>query len=115
MKMALAGWLSKEAAVIAVPVVSLAYGCLVGYLAQRSGFCSIGGIGLGIIGVLLGGCPLRQLTMTSEGNLKVLCDHPPAATESIPQFAREQGWSCTVTKTAGHRRDSTDQRRRERG
>jgi uncharacterized membrane protein YedE/YeeE len=32
----------------------------------------LGGFAVGIIGVLLGGCPLRQLVMTSEGNLKAL-------------------------------------------
>src|SRR5512138_82977 len=41
--MAAAGWLPKEAAVIAVPIVTLAAGILIGWLAQRSGFCSIGG------------------------------------------------------------------------
>lgn len=30
----------------------------------------VGGIFVGILGVLLGGCPLRQLVMTSEGNIK---------------------------------------------
>jgi uncharacterized membrane protein YedE/YeeE len=30
----------------------------------------IGGLFVGLIGTLLGGCPLRQLVMTSEGNLK---------------------------------------------
>ena len=30
----------------------------------------VGGIFVGIIGTLLGGCPLRQLVMTSEGNIK---------------------------------------------
>jgi uncharacterized protein len=142
--MAAAGWLSKEMAVIAVPIVTLLFGILVGWLGQRSGFCSIGGfrdffmfrhtrllygylaliggafigylvfwlitpaafenffwligkgfmpvpgapanltvaayillavaggIAVGLIGVLLGGCPLRQVVMTSEGNLKSL-------------------------------------------
>jgi tRNA 2-thiouridine synthesizing protein A len=51
-------------------------------------------------------CPYCLLIVKKETSsmkpgdtLKVLCDHPPAATESIPQFAREQGLSCTVTKT----------------
>ncbi|HJJ48698.1 MAG TPA: YeeE/YedE thiosulfate transporter family protein [Methanocorpusculum sp.] len=30
----------------------------------------VGGIVVGILGTLLGGCPLRQLVMTSEGNVK---------------------------------------------
>ncbi len=170
MTMALAGWLSREAAVIAVPVISLAFGCLVGYLAQRSGFCSIGGfrdfflfrhtrllkgyaalvigafaaflvfwlatpaafehfpwaltsglspvpgapagleaaayivlaviggIGVGIIGVLLGGCPLRQLTMTSEGNLKALFFVIGMAIGSVIFSALVQGWVVSVMK-----------------
>lgn len=36
------GILSKEAAIYAVPLVTLLIGLLVGYLGQRSGFCSIG-------------------------------------------------------------------------
>jgi uncharacterized membrane protein YedE/YeeE len=32
----------------------------------------IGGAGMGVIGVYLGGCPLRQFVMTTEGNLKSL-------------------------------------------
>ncbi len=142
--MAPVGWLSKDVATVAVPVVTLLFGVLVGWLAQRSAFCSIGGFrdffmwkhtrllfgyialiigaltgylvfwlispsafehffwvltsgltpvpgapaglsaaayillaiiggtAIGIIGVLLGGCPLRQVVMTSEGNLKAL-------------------------------------------
>jgi uncharacterized membrane protein YedE/YeeE len=142
--MAAAGWLSKDIAVIAVPIVTLLLGLLIGWLGQRSGFCSIGGfrdfimfrhtrllygyialiigafvgylvfwlitpaafenffwllhkglmpvpgapanltvaayillaviggIAVGLIGVLLGGCPLRQVVMTSEGNIKSL-------------------------------------------
>jgi uncharacterized protein len=142
--MAAAGWLSKDVAVIAVPIVTLLFGILIGWLGQRSGFCSIGGfrdfimfrhtrllygylaliggafagylvfwlitpgafenffwllhkglmpvpgapanltitayivlaivggIAVGLIGVLLGGCPLRQVVMTSEGNMKSL-------------------------------------------
>lgn len=37
------GILSKEVAVYAVPLVTLLLGVLIGYLAQRSGYCSIGG------------------------------------------------------------------------
>lgn len=142
--MAAAGLLSKDIAVIAVPIVTIILGLLIGWLGQRSGFCSIGGfrdffmfrhtrllsgflaliigafigylvfwlifpsafenffwlmnkglmpvpgapanltvaayfilaiiggIAVGLIGVLLGGCPLRQLVMTAEGNLKSL-------------------------------------------
>jgi hypothetical protein len=142
--MAAAGWLTKDVAIIAVPIVTLLFGILIGWLGQRSGFCSIGGfrdffmfrhtrllygylallggafvgyllfwlitpsafenffwvltnglkpvpgapasltivayivlaviggIAVGVIGVLLGGCPLRQVVMTSEGNIKSL-------------------------------------------
>jgi hypothetical protein len=37
------GILSRDVAVIAVPLVTLALGILIGYLAQRSGYCSVGG------------------------------------------------------------------------
>ena len=131
-------------AALALPLITLIFGLIIGYLAQRSGFCSIGGMrdlfmfkhtrlffgylaliggafigyflfwlivpvafpnfywvanqadlltpipgapggltnlsyvflaiiggfGMGFVGVLLGGCPLRQIVMTSEGNLK---------------------------------------------
>lgn len=140
-----AGWISKELAIILVPVITLLAGCIIGYLAQRTGFCAIGGFrdyimfrhtrllngfiamvitafiayllfhaitqgafehfpwaitsgllspvpgapaelsaasyvilaliggaGIGVIGVYLGGCPLRQFVMTTEGNLKSL-------------------------------------------
>jgi len=135
------GWLAANIAVYLVPISTLIIGFVVGYMAQRSGFCSIGGfrdlllfkqtrlfigylaliggaalgyfifsliipvafptypkvvtggfaalpgapnaasvygvlamavvggIGLGLLGVLLGGCPLRQIVMSSEGNL----------------------------------------------
>ncbi len=138
-------WLTVEQTYYAVPLVTLALGLIIGYLAQRSGFCSVGGmrdammfkhyrllygyialvgsaaasyalfakvilpsafpnwfwatsqadaltpipgapggltnanyivlavIGgfmLGLLGVVLGGCPLRQTVMGSEGNIK---------------------------------------------
>ncbi len=37
------GILPREVAVYAVPLVTLAIGLIVGYLGQRSGYCSIGG------------------------------------------------------------------------
>ncbi len=37
------GILPKDIAIYAVPVVTLMLGLLIGYLAQRSGYCSIGG------------------------------------------------------------------------
>jgi uncharacterized membrane protein YedE/YeeE len=140
------GILVASAAILIIPLVTLALGFLIGYLAQRSGFCSIGGMrdlmmfkhtrlffgylaliaggflgymlfwaiipsafpnfywlatqsnpltpipgapgglsiisyvtlaiiggfGMGFIGVLLGGCPLRQIVMGTEGNLRSL-------------------------------------------
>ncbi len=142
--MAAAGWLVVGAAVIILPLITLILGIIIGYLAQRSGFCSIGGMrdlmmfrhtrlfigylaligsaflgylifwaiipaafpnfywtasqsnpltpipgapggltigsyiilaiiggfGMGILGVVLGGCPLRQIVMGSEGNYR---------------------------------------------
>ena len=38
-----AGILPKEVAIYAVPLVTLLLGLVIGYLAQRSGYCSIGG------------------------------------------------------------------------
>jgi uncharacterized membrane protein YedE/YeeE len=139
------GWISKELAILLVPLITLVSGAIIGYLAQRTGFCAvggfrdyimfrhtrllngfiamlvsafvaygifhaisqgafehfpwamtsnvlspipgapadlssaayiilalIGGFGMGVIGVYLGGCPLRQFVMTTEGNLKSL-------------------------------------------
>lgn len=168
-----AGWLSKDAAVVAVPIVTLLLGLLIGWLAQRSGFCSvggfrdfilfrhtrllygylalmagafagylvfwlitpsafehffwvltsgftpvpgapaglsvaayillaiIGGIAIGIIGVLLGGCPLRQLVMTSEGNVKSLVFVIGMAIGSVVYTAWIAGWTVAVLKGAG--------------
>jgi uncharacterized membrane protein YedE/YeeE len=138
------GFLVAASAAVVVPIISLTLGFIIGYLAQRSGFCSIGGMrdlmmfkhtrlffgyialigggflgyllfwaiiptafpnfywvatqsnplqpipgapgglsigsyiilaiiggfGMGLLGVLLGGCPLRQFIMGTEGNLK---------------------------------------------
>lgn len=139
------GWISNEMAILLVPIITLISGCIVGYLAQKTGFCAIGGfrdyilfkhtrllngflamivsafvayllfhlitpmafenfpwavtkgllspvpgapsdlsqmayiilaviggLGTGIIGVYVGGCPLRQFIMTAEGNIKSL-------------------------------------------
>jgi uncharacterized protein len=137
-------WLSADLAKIIFPFFTLVLGVVIGYFAQRSGFCSIGGMrdlflfkhtrlffgylalivsaflsyllfswitpdafpnffwaatqenalmpipgapgglsisayvvlaliggfGLGLLGVLLGGCPLRQIVMGFEGNKK---------------------------------------------
>ena len=137
--------IAKDTAVLLVPIATIILGLVIGWLCQRSGFCSIGGIrdfilfrqtrllkgyialiisafvfyfifslivpaaipkflwcaqegqiltaiggapavsaagviilmiiggiAVGLIGTFLGGCPLRQLVMTSEGNLKSL-------------------------------------------
>ena len=140
--MLLQGFIAGEIAIYLVPFVTLGLGLIIGYLAQRSGFCSIGGIrdlmmfkhtrlffgylsliffgfigyllfwfiipsafpgfywaannglnpipgapgglelygyvilaivggfGMGLLGVILGGCPLRQSIMGTEGNLR---------------------------------------------
>jgi uncharacterized membrane protein YedE/YeeE len=171
--MAAAGLLSKDVAVIAVPIVTLFLGLIIGWLGQRSGFCSIGGfrdffmfkhtrllfgflaliggafigylvfkilfptafegffwvlgkglmpvpgapagltvsayillaivggIAVGLIGVLLGGCPLRQLVMTSEGNIKSLCFVVGICIGSIVYTAWVSGLAVAVLKSTG--------------
>ena len=171
--MVAAGWLSKDAAIIAVPVVTLLFGILIGWLGQRSGFCSlggirdyimfrhtrllygylalivaafvgyflfwliapsafenffwvitnglkpvpgapagltiagyiilaiVGGITVGIIGVLLGGCPIRQLVMTSEGNLKSLTFVIGTCIGAIVFTLWVSGWGVAVLKGLG--------------
>jgi len=171
--MVLAGILSKETAVIAVPVVTLILGLLIGWLGQRSGFCSIGGfrdffmlkhtrllygylaliigafagylifkivfpsafegffwlmgkglmpvpgapanltvtayivlaliggIAVGLIGVLLGGCPLRQVVMTAEGNVKSLCFVIGMCAGSVIYTMWVSGWGVALLKAAG--------------
>jgi uncharacterized protein len=171
--MAAAGWLTKDVAVIAVPIVTLFLGLLIGWLGQRSGFCSIGGfrdffmfkhtrlmygylaliggafigylvfwlitptafenffwligkglmpvpgapanltvaayivlaviggIAVGIIGVLLGGCPLRQVVMTSEGNIKSLCFVIGMCIGSVVFAAWVSGLGVVILKAMG--------------
>ena len=171
--MATAGWLPKDIAVIAVPIVTLLLGLLIGWLAQRSGFCSIGGfrdffmwkhtrllygylaliggafigylvfwlitpsafenffwllhkglmpvpgapasltvtayivlaviggIAVGLIGVLLGGCPLRQVVMTSEGNRKSLCFVIGMCIGAVIYTAWISGMTVTLLKAVG--------------
>jgi uncharacterized membrane protein YedE/YeeE len=171
--MVAAGWLSKDAAIIAVPIVTLFLGLLIGWLGQRSGFCSIGGfrdflmfkhtrllygylaliggaflgylvfwlitpsafenffwligkglmpvpgapanltvtayivlavvsgIAVGIIGVLLGGCPLRQVVMTAEGNLKSLCFVVGMCIGAVVFAAWVSGWGVALLKATG--------------
>jgi len=171
--MAAAGWLSKDVAIIAVPIVTLLLGLLIGWLGQRSGFCSIGGfrdffmfrhtrllygylslivggfigymvfslitpaafegffwllkkglmpvpgapanltvtayiilaviggIAVGLIGVLLGGCPLRQVVMTAEGNLRSLWFVIGMCIGAVIFAAWVSGWGVTLLKAAG--------------
>jgi len=171
--MAAAGWLSKDVAVIAVPIVTLLLGLLIGWLGQRSGFCSIGGfrdffmfrhtrllygyialivgafigylalwlvtplafenffwllhkglmpvpgapasltvtayivlaiiggIAVGLIGVLLGGCPLRQVVMTSEGNTKSLIFVIGMCIGAVVYTAWVSGVGVALLKAAG--------------
>jgi len=37
-------------------------------------------------------------TLTQSDELVVTCDHPPAATTSIPQFAKDNNLNCDVKK-----------------
>jgi uncharacterized membrane protein YedE/YeeE len=171
--MAAAGLLSKDLAIIAVPIVTLLFGILIGWLGQRSGFCSvggfrdfflfrhtrllygylaliigafigylvfwllqpsafenffwiigkglmpvpgappnltiaayvilaiIGGIGVGLIGVLIGGCPLRQVVMTSEGNVKSFCFVIGMSVGAVIYTAWIAGWGVALLKIAG--------------
>lgn len=171
--MALTGLLSKDVAIIAVPIVTLVLGLIIGWLGQRSGFCSIGGfrdfimfkhtrllfgflaliggafigylvfklifpaafegffwvlgkglmpvpgapasltvtayivlaivggIAVGLIGVLLGGCPLRQLVMTSEGNIKSLFFVVGMAIGSVVYTAWASGLVVALLKAMG--------------
>jgi len=167
------GWLSKNVAVIAVPIVTILFGILIGWLAQRSAFCSIGGfrdyfmwkqtrllygylalivgafigylvfwlitpqafehffwlltsgltpvpgapvgltvvgyiilaiiggIGVGLIGVILGGCPLRQVVMTSEGNVKALLFVVGMCVGAVVYTAWISGWVVSLMKGLG--------------
>ncbi len=171
--MVAAGWLSKNVAIIAVPIVTLLFGILIGWLGQRSGFCSIGGlrdyfmfrhtrllygylaliggafvgyllfwlitpsafehffwaltsgltpvpgapagltiaayivlavicgIAVGVIGVLLGGCPLRQIVMTSEGNIKSLCFVIGMCIGAVVFTMWISGWGVALLKGIG--------------
>lgn len=171
--MALEGILSKETAVIAVPIVTLLLGLIIGWLGQRSGFCSVGGfrdffmfrhtrllygylaliigafagylvfklvfpsafegffwfmgkglmpvpgapanltvaayiilavvggIAVGLIGVLLGGCPLRQVVMTAEGNARSLFFVIGMCAGAVVYTMWVSGWGVALLKAAG--------------
>ncbi len=168
-----AGLLSKDVAVIAVPIVTIILGIIIGWLGQRSGFCSIGGfrdfimfkhtrllfgflaliigafigylvfslilptafenffwmlgkglapvpgapggltvtgyvilaiiggIAVGLIGVLLGGCPLRQLVMTSEGNIRSLCFVIGMCVGAVVFTVWASGFAVSILKALG--------------
>jgi len=168
------GWISKELAVLLVPVITLIAGCIIGYFAQRTGFCAIGGfrdyimfrhtrllngfivmivsafvayllfhmitplafenfpwavtkgvlssvpgapadlsqmgylilaviggIGMGVIGVYLGGCPLRQFVMTAEGNVKSLWFVLGMAVGSVLFYLVTVGFVVGLMKSMG--------------
>lgn len=168
------GILSKEVAIYAVPLVTLLLGILIGYLAQRSGYCSVGGFrdyllfrhtrilsgyltlivasfagyllfwfltpsamehffwaltsnplspipgapgGLnlaaylifaaipgflvGFICILLGGCPIRQTVMASEGSYKAAFFFIGMAAGSIIFAAVVSGWVVSLMKAIG--------------
>jgi uncharacterized membrane protein YedE/YeeE len=171
--MAAAGWLSRDMAILAVPVVTLFFGVLIGWLGQRSGFCSVGGfrdfflfrhtrllygylaliiggffgclafwlvtpgafenffwllqkglmpvpgapanltvaayivlavaggIAVGLIGTLIGGCPLRQVVMTSEGNMKSLFFVLGMCIGAVVFTMWVSGWGVALLKAAG--------------
>lgn len=168
------GILSVEAAVYAVPLVTLLLGLLIGYLAQRSGYCSIGGFRdyylfrhtrllsgyltlilaafagylifwfitpaamehffwaatsgpanpipgapgglnpaaylifaiipgflIGLITVLLGGCPIRQTVMASEGNFRGAWFFIGMCVGSVLFAAFVSGWVVSIMKAMG--------------
>lgn len=168
------GILSREIAIFAVPIVILLLGLLIGYLAQRSGYCSIGGfrdyflfrhtrllsgyvalivfscIGyllfwiltpaamehffwaitsgpenpipgapgglnpvayilfaiipgffVGLIAVLIGGCPIRQTVMASEGNYKAAWFFVGMCVGSVLFALYVSGLTVALMKTLG--------------
>lgn len=168
------GILPMDSAVYAVPVVTLILGLVIGYLAQRSGYCSIGGFRdfvlfrhtrllsgyltlilasfagyllfwflvpssmehffwafesdlfmpipgapagltpaayllfsaipgflIGLIAVLLGGCPIRQTVMASEGSRKAAWFFIGMCIGSILFAAVVSGWVVLLMKGLG--------------
>jgi uncharacterized membrane protein YedE/YeeE len=169
-----AGWISKELAIILVPFITLVSGCIIGYFAQKTGFCAIGGfrdyimfrhtrllngfiamivsaivaffifhmitpmafenfpwlvtkgvlsavpgapadlsqmayiilaviggIGMGVIGVYVGGCPLRQFVMTAEGSMKSLWFVIGMAVGSVIFYLITAGFVVGLMKSVG--------------
>ena len=169
-----AGWISKELALVLVPFITLVSGCIIGYFAQKTGFCAIGGfrdyimfrhtrllngfiamivsaivaffifhmitpmafenfpwmvtkgvlsavpgapadlsqiayiilaliggIGMGVIGVYVGGCPLRQFVMTAEGSMKSLWFVIGMAVGSVVFYLVTAGFVVGLMKSMG--------------
>jgi len=61
----------------------------------------VGGIAVGLIGVLLGGCPLRQVVMTSEGNIKSLVFVIGMCAGAVVYTAWIAGFGVTLLKALG--------------
>ena len=61
----------------------------------------VGGIAVGLIGVLLGGCPLRQVVMTAEGNIKSLCFVIGMCIGAVVFAAWVSGWGVALLKAVG--------------
>jgi len=55
---------------------------------------------LDITGVVCPFCVLQVKSaidrLSTGDELKVICDHPPAAKDSIPAFVSMNGWKCTI-------------------
>ena len=61
----------------------------------------VGGIFVGILGVLLGGCPLRQLVMTAEGNVKAIFFFIGLLIGAVIFMAFISGWVTTFLNFIG--------------
>ena len=61
----------------------------------------VGGIFVGILGVLLGGCPLRQLVMTAEGNVKAIFFFIGLLIGAVIFMAFISGWVTTFFNFIG--------------
>ena len=64
-------------------------------------FAIVPGFLVGIIAVLLGGCPIRQTVMASEGNYKAAWFFLGMCVGSIIFAAFISGWVIAVMKTLG--------------
>ena len=61
----------------------------------------IGGIGMGVIGVYVGGCPLRQFVMTAEGSMKSLWFVVGMAVGSVVFYLFTAGFVVGLMKSMG--------------